>query len=176
MRISRQQHRRKSLCGGLIRHQCAHPDHHQPQSVFGDGWGRRVHFDGERHELPFRSDPAVERCGAPNHVRQRYPAEAPVPANLIASTGSANVTAVNTTGSPSVATAFPITPPTPTITSLSPTSATAGRSVRSDGERNRFPFRSHCILELHRAQHNVRERHSVDGCSAGQLDCEYRQC
>ncbi len=51
---------------------------------------------------------------------------AAVPANLIASVGSASVTAVNSGGSPSATTTFNITPPTPTITSLNPTSATAG--------------------------------------------------
>jgi uncharacterized protein (TIGR03437 family) len=53
---------------------------------------------------------------------------ATVPASLIASAGSASITAVNTGGTPSTAVAFPIGVPTPTITSLSPTSATAGGS------------------------------------------------
>ncbi len=51
---------------------------------------------------------------------------AAVPASLIASAGSANITAANSVGSPSAPAAFPINAPTPSITSLNPTSATAG--------------------------------------------------
>ncbi len=54
---------------------------------------------------------------------------AAVPANLIASAGSASIAALNTSGSPSAAAAFPVNAPTPTITSLSPTSATAGEGA-----------------------------------------------
>jgi hypothetical protein len=52
---------------------------------------------------------------------------AAVPASLVASPGTANITVVNTTGAPSSPARFTInTPPFPTATSLSPSSATAG--------------------------------------------------
>ena len=54
---------------------------------------------------------------------------ATVPAALIASGGSANITAMNVGGSVSTATAFPINIPTPTISGLSPASATEGGSA-----------------------------------------------
>ncbi len=51
---------------------------------------------------------------------------ASVPASLIAAAGSASITVVNTGGTASTATAFPITAAAPPITSLSPISALAG--------------------------------------------------
>jgi uncharacterized protein (TIGR03437 family) len=53
---------------------------------------------------------------------------AAVPMNLIASPGSANITATNSGGSASTVTTLPINIPTPTISSLNPTSANAGGS------------------------------------------------
>ena len=51
---------------------------------------------------------------------------AAVPANLIAQPGTAQITAQNTGGAVSNAVTLTITPPTPTLTSVSPSSVTAG--------------------------------------------------
>ena len=51
-----------------------------------------------------------------------------VPASLIATSGSANITVTTSYGTSAAAT-FAIVPPPPTITSLSPTSVTAGGSA-----------------------------------------------
>ena len=51
---------------------------------------------------------------------------AAVPANLIVQPGSAQITAANTGGAPSNAVNLTITVPTPTITSISPSTVTAG--------------------------------------------------
>jgi alpha-D-ribose 1-methylphosphonate 5-triphosphate synthase subunit PhnH len=54
---------------------------------------------------------------------------ATVSAGLIVNVINASVTAVNNGGTPSAAATFAVKPPTPTLTSLSPTSATAGGSI-----------------------------------------------
>ena len=51
---------------------------------------------------------------------------AAVPANLLTQAGTAQITAANSGGASSNAVALTITPPTPTITSIAPSSVTAG--------------------------------------------------
>ncbi len=118
--------RGKPLGGGRIPRQRAYTDHHQSESDFGDGGGNGVHVDGERHEFPSRSPVQWNGAALTTTFVSSTQLTAAVPASLIASAGSANITAINTGGSASAATAFPITAPTPTITGLSPISATAG--------------------------------------------------
>ena len=76
-----------------------------------------------------RRCPAVERHAAYPYVCQRYELDAQVPASLIASPGSANVTVVNPNASPSSPAVFIISVATPVLTSLSPFSTTAGSAA-----------------------------------------------
>ena len=93
---------------------------------------------------------------------------ATIPAADIAAAGSVNVTVTNPAGGgTSNAQSFTINNPAPTVTSLSPTSATAGGAAFPDGEWNRFCLHVGREIQRRHQDHHIRQRyaaHRVNHC------------
>jgi hypothetical protein len=105
---------------------------HEPESRSGSRWRRRVYADRQRQRFYRRNRIGslgcpLERKSSRDDLRLQHSVlTATIPASDIATAGTANVTVVNPGNLTSNTATFTITNPSPTITTISPSTTVAG--------------------------------------------------